>query len=178
MIQSLAVLFQYSSGESMYNAAILLMIVVVVLLYMGSRFLRDARGIRRELADGRTLKELDEMVLDTRETLLNDYDKITGGIDQRLDRLEKHNREAEAMIVRLETLLNSERLKTLEDRGILFAIEAGESTSGEQDRAKRIAELLRSGASVEEVSRITEAGIREVELVKMLLRRREEAEGA
>jgi len=163
----------------MEAAAILLAVVVVILLYMGSRFLRDARAIRRELSDGRTLKELDEMAEEAREKLTADFDEVTRGLDKRLDRTEKLNREAQTTIARLEAVLNSERLKTLEERGILFAIEAGEKSGGrEGDRNRRIAELLRSGASVEEVARITEAGVREVELVRLLLRRREEAGGA
>ncbi len=160
-------------------AAILLAVILVVGLYIGNRFLRDARAIRRELADGRTLKELDHMVDETREQLLTDYDQVTSGLDKRIDRLEKLNSDAETMIAKLEAVLASERLKTLEERGILFAIEAGEkSESSEGNKSKRIAELLRGGATVEEVARIAEASVREVELVRLLLRRREEAEGA
>jgi hypothetical protein len=162
----------------MTTAAILLGLIVVILLYMGNRFLRDARGIRRELSDGKTLKELNDMVHETRDSLLQDYDEIVKGIDSRLGRLDAKNRDAETTIGRLETLLKSERLKILEERGILFAIEAGEDQKGEKDRTKRITELLRSGASVEEVARITEAGVREVELVRLLLRRKDEAERA
>lgn len=165
-------------GASMTTAAILLGLIVVILLYMGNRFLRDARGIRRELSDGKTLKELNDMVHETRDSLLQDYDEIVKGIDSRLGRLDAKNRDAETTIGRLETLLKSERLKILEERGILFAIEAGEDQKGEKDRTKRITELLRSGASVEEVARITEAGVREVELVRLLLRRKDEAERA
>ncbi len=162
----------------MTTVVVLLAVIVVLLLYMGTRFLKDARAIRRELADGRTLRELDEMVHETRERLLANYDEVTTDLDKRLDKLDTSKREAEEMIARLEALLQSERLKTLEERGILFAIEAGEGTGHEQDRTMRITELLRSGASIEEVARITEAGVREVELVRLLLRRKKEAEGA
>lgn len=159
--------------------AILLAIILVVLLYMGNRFLRDARAIRSELADGASLKELDEMVNESREQLLNDYDGITGSLDKRIDRLEKLNRDAEVMASRLDGLLNSERLKTLEDRGILFAIEAGDELGhGKVDKNRRIVDLLKGGASVEEVARLTEASVREVELVRLLLKRGEKAEGA
>ena len=160
-------------------AVILLGIIVVIVLYTANRFLRDARAIRRELADGRTLKELDEMVEDAREQLLGDYDEIAKGLDKRIEKLERLKKDAEATIARLEGVLNSERLKVLEERGILFAIESADrSEGGEKDRNRRIADLLKGGASVEEVARITEASVREVELVRLLLRRREEAEGA
>jgi len=160
-------------------AAILLGIILIVLLYMGSRFLRDARGIRKELAHGRTLKELEEMATDAREQLVTDYDEVATGLDKRIERLERLNNSAEAMIARLEGIMNSDRLKTLEERGILFAIESAETSQGtESDRNRRIAELLKGGASVEEVSRITEASVREVELVRLLLRRRDETEKA
>ena len=160
-------------------AAILLGIIVIVLLYMGSRFLRDARAIRSELAAGRTLKELEEMATDAREELVTDYDEIATGLDKRIERLDRLNKSAEATIVRLEGVMNSERLKTLEERGILFAIESTEKSQGtEGDRNRRIAELLKGGATVEEVARITEASVREVELVRLLLRRREETEKA
>lgn len=163
----------------MGTVTVLIVIILVVLLYVGNRFLRDARAIRRELSEGRTLRELDDMVEETREKLLADYDSVTSGLDKRIDKLERLNREAGTMISRLEGVLSSERLKSLEDRGILFAIEAGDK-SGKQvgDKSKRIAELLRGGASVEEVARITEASVREVELVRLLLKRREEASGA
>ncbi len=160
-------------------AAILLAVLVIVMLYMGNRFLRDARAIRKELSEGATLKELNEMVVESREQLLSDYDEITEGLDGRIEKLEKLRNEAETAIARLEAALNSERLKTLEERGILFAIEAGEGASGEEgDRNRRMAELLKGGASVEEVARITEASVREVELVRLLLKRSETAEGA
>ncbi|HDS30081.1 MAG TPA: hypothetical protein ENN67_03470 [Firmicutes bacterium] len=162
----------------MATASLLLLLILCIVIYVGNKFLRDARGIRRELAQGKTLRELDDMVHDTRETLLHDYDEIVKGIDTRLDKLEQKTREAEAVIGRLENLLKSERLKVLEERGILFAIEAGEEQKGEKDRTKRIAELLRGGASVEEVARITESGVREVELVRLLIRRKDEAERA
>lgn len=163
----------------MDTAAVLLAIIVVVLFYIGSRFLRDARGIRSELADGRTLRELDDMVEETREKLLADYDSVTSGLDKRIEKLERLNRDAGTMIARLEGVLDSERLKQLEERGILFAIEAGEGKgTREGDKSKRITDLLRGGASVEEVARITEASVREVELVRLLLKRREEAAGA
>lgn len=154
-------------------AAILMGLTVVFLLYMGDKFLKDARGIRRELSDGRSLKELNDMVQETREHLANDYDQLVDQLDRKTAQLEKLNRDAETNIGKLENLLKSERLKTLEERGILFAIDV-DREKGEKDRSKRIAELLRGGASVEEVARITEASIREVELVKLLVRRREE----
>lgn len=154
-------------------AVLLFLLAVVLLGYSAHRFLRDARAIRRELADGRTLKELRDMVDDTREQLLTDYDEIASELDRRIDNLERLVREADAATGRLEAVLQSERLKTLEERGILFAIDV-DKEKGERDRSRRIAELLRSGASVEEVARITEASVREVELVKMLVRRREE----
>jgi len=157
----------------------------VILLYMANRFVKDARAIRKELSEGATLKDLNDMVVDTRDELLTDYDRITGGLDKRITRLDELNGEAEKYIARLEAVLNSERLKTLEERGILFAIETSDSAAGnETDRNTRIADLLKGGASVEEVARITEASVREVELVKLLLRRsqesdrREAAEGA
>jgi hypothetical protein len=153
--------------------AILLAIIVVLLLYMGNRHLRDVRGIRRELSQGRSLNELNDMVHETRDRLLNDYDEISSKLDEKSQVLEKLNREAETAAVRLETVLKSERLKTLEERGILFAIDV-DKEKGERDRNKRMAELLKGGATVEEVARITEASIREVELVKLLIRRREE----
>lgn len=154
-------------------SAILLLICILVLLYMGNRFLKDARGIRQELAEGRTLKELHDMVHETRDQLLSDYDSISSELDKKIERLERSIREAETAAGKLEALLQSERLKTLEERGILFAIEV-DKEKGEKDRARRIADLLRSGASVEEVARITEASVREVELVRLLIRRREE----
>ena len=154
-------------------AAILLAIIVVILLYMGNRFLKDARGIRRELSDGRSLRELNDMVHETRERLLGDYDEVSGKLEGKIQEIEKLNREAETVTGRLETVLKSERLKTLEERGILFAIDV-DREKGEKDRNKRMAELLRGGATVEEVARITEASVREVELVKLLIRRREE----
>ena len=98
---------------------------------------------------------------------------MTGEIDRKIERLERLNRDAETTIGKLDALLKSERLKTLEERGILFAIDV-DKEKGEKDRGKRIAELLRGGASVEEVARITEASVREVELVRLLVRRREE----
>jgi len=161
-------------------AAILLGIIVIVLLYMGNRFLRDARAIRKELADGATLKELNDMVRETRDRLGVDYDKVTTGLDKRIERLANLKRDAETLAGRLEGLLNNERIKALEERGILFAIEAGENLGkGEEvDKNRRIVELLRGGASVEEVARIAEASIREVELVRLLLKRGEKAEGA
>ena len=154
-------------------AAILLAIIVILLLYMGNRFLKEARGIRRELADGRTLRELNDMVNESREQLVANYDEMTEELDRRVDRLERLNRDAETTIGRLEAVLQSERLKTLEERGILFAIDV-DKEKGEKDRAKRIADLLKSGATVEEVARMTEASVREVELVRLLVRRREE----
>ena len=154
-------------------AAILLAIIVVILLYMGNRFLKDARGIRRELSDGRSLRELNDMVHETRERLLSDYDEISCKLEGKIKEIERLNREAETVTGRLETVLKSERLKTLEERGILFAIDV-DREKGEKDRNKRMAELLRGGATVEEVARITEASVREVELVKLLIRRREE----
>jgi hypothetical protein len=154
-------------------ATVLMALTVVLLLYMGNRFLKDARGIRRELADGRSLKELSDMVHETREQLASDYDKIVEELDRKTSLLEKLNREAETNIGKLEGVLKSERLKTLEERGILFAIDV-DREKGEKGRSKRIAELLRGGSSVEEVARITEASVREVELVKLLVRRREE----
>ena len=154
-------------------AAVLMGLTVVFLLYMGDKFLKDARGIRRELSDGRSLKELNDMVQETREQLATDYDQLVDQLDRKTAQLEKLNRDAETNIGRLENVLKSERLKTLEERGILFAIDV-DREKGEKDRSKRIAELLRGGASVEEVARITEASIREVELVKLLVRRREE----
>lgn len=162
----------------MTTAAVLLGIIVIILLYMGSKFLRDARGIRKELSDGRTLTELDDMVTETREKLLADYDSITEGLDKRVRKLDRLTTEAATMISRLEGVLDSERLKTLEERGILFAIEAGDSLGNVvADKNSRISDLLRGGASVEEVARITEASVREVELVRLLLRRRDEASG-
>ena len=160
--------------------AILLAFVTILLLVMGNRFLKDARAIRKELSEGATLRDLNEMVTETRDQLLGDYDEVTSGLDKRIERLEKVNREAEANISRLEGVLNSDRLRVLEERGILFAIEAGEKSGGGQgkDRNRRIADLLRGGASVEEVARITEASVREVELVRLLLKRSEKAEGA
>jgi hypothetical protein len=98
---------------------------------------------------------------------------MTEELDRRVDRLERLNRDAETTIGRLEAVLQSERLKTLEERGILFAIDV-DKEKGEKDRAKRIADLLKSGATVEEVARMTEASVREVELVRLLVRRREE----
>ncbi len=162
----------------MTTVAVFLGIIVIILLYMGSRFLRDARGIRKELSDGRTLSELDDMVRETREKLLADYDSITEGLDKRVQKLDRLNSEAATMISRLEGVLDSERLKTLEERGILFAIEAGDSLGNEvADKNSRISDLLKGGASVEEVARITEASVREVELIRLLLRRRDEASG-
>ncbi len=159
--------------------AILLAFVTILLLVMGNRFLKDARAIRKELSEGATLKDLNDMVNETRDQLLGDYDEVTSGLDKRIERLEKVNREAEANISRLEGVLNSDRLRVLEERGILFAIEAGEKSGGQgKDRNRRIADLLRGGASVEEVARITEASVREVELVRLLLKRSEKAEGA
>jgi hypothetical protein len=154
-------------------AAVLMGLIVVLLLYMGDKFLKDARGIRRELSDGRSLKELNDMVEETREQLATDYDQLVDQLDRKIAQLEKLNREAETNIGKLENVLKSERLKTLEERGILFAIDV-DREKGEKDRSKRIAELLRGGASVEEVARLTEASVREVELVKLLVRRREE----
>jgi hypothetical protein len=154
-------------------AAILLLIVLIVLLYMGNRYLKDIRAVRRELSDGRSLRELNDMVHETRDQLLNDYEEISSKLDQKIQILEKLSKEGDNTSGRLETVLKSERLKTLEERGILFAIDV-DKEKGEKDRSKRIAELLRGGASVEEVARITEASVREVELVKLLVRRREE----
>jgi hypothetical protein len=163
----------------MVFAAITLAIIFIALLLMANRFVKDARAIRKELSGGATLKELNDMTQESREQLLSDYDSITTGLGKRIDKLEKLNREAESMAHRLENMLNSERLKTLEERGILFAIEAGENHGGsEADKHRRIADLLRGGASIEEVARITEASVREVELVKLLLKRGEKAEGA
>ncbi len=161
-------------------SAILLGVIVIVLLYMGNRFLRDARAIRRELADGASLKELHDMVRDTRDDLGVDYDRITTGLDKRIDKLDTLKRDAETLSARLEGLLNNERVKALEERGILFAIEAGESLGKgvEVDKNRRIVELLKGGASVEEIARIAEASIREVELVRLLLKRGQNAEGA
>ena len=153
--------------------AILVSITVLLLLFLGNKFLRDVRGIRRELADGKTLRELDDMVHESREELLATFDEISEELDRRVARLENLNREAETLAARLEALLNSERLKTLEERGILFAIDV-DKEKGERDRSKRIADLLRGGASVEEVARMTEASVREVELIKLLIRRKEE----
>jgi hypothetical protein len=162
----------------MGTVSVLLAIIVVVLLYIGNRFLRDARAIRKELSDGRTLRDLDDMVEETRDKLLADYDSVTSGLDKRTEKLERLNREAGTMISRLEGLLNSERLKTLEERGIIFAIEAGEKSGKQEgDKNKRIAELLRGGASIEEVARITESSVREVELIRLLIKRREEVSG-
>ena len=50
-------------------AAILLALGIILLLYMGNKFLRDARGIRNELASGGTLRELNDMVNDTESSL-------------------------------------------------------------------------------------------------------------
>jgi len=161
----------------MYIVWILMAAITVILLYMANRFLKDARAIRKELSEGATLKDLNEMVGDSREELLTDYDRVSEGLDKRIGRLENLNRDAEANIARLEKALNSERLKTLEERGILFAIETSETSAGaETDRNKRIADLIKGGSSVEEVSRITEASVREVELVKLLLKRNAEDE--
>jgi hypothetical protein len=154
-------------------AIILLAIIGISLLYMGNRYLRDIHAVRRELSEGRTLRELNEMVNDTRENLMSEYEEMSDELTRRIDRLEKVNRDAETTIGRLEAVLKSERLKTLEERGILFAIDV-DKEKGEKDRSKRIADLLRGGASVEEVARITEASVREVELVRLLVRRREE----
>jgi len=160
-------------------AAIILAVTVVVLLYMGNRYLKDLRAIRRELADGKSLNEINTMVRETREQLLTDYDEVTTGLDKRIERLEALTREAETTLSRLENVMNSDRLKILEERGILFAIEPSQGeNSPEADRNKRIADLLAGGATVEEVSRITEASVREVELVRLLLKRRREVEGA
>ena len=160
-----------------YVVWILMAAITVILLNMANRFLKDARAIRKELSEGATLKELHEMVGETREELLNDYDRITAGLDKRTERLGNMNRDAEKNIARLEGVLNSERLKTLEERGILFAIETSDKGSGrETDRNKRIADLLKGGASVEEVARITESSVREVELIRLLLRRSQDSE--
>jgi hypothetical protein len=163
-----------STDDKVMNfAAILLAIIAVVLLYQGNRFLRDVRAVRRELSGGRSLHELNDMVHETRDRLLSDFDEISSKLDEKIQTLEKLNKEAETAAGRLEAVLKSERLKTLEERGILFAIDV-DKEKGEKDRNKRMAELLRDGASVEEVARITEASVREVELVKLLVRRREE----
>jgi hypothetical protein len=158
-----------------YLIAGLLAFITIVLLYLGNRFLKDAKGIRKELSEGKTLIELDNMVKDTRDELMVNYDEVRAGLDKRLEKLEVLKKEADKTIKRLENLLDSERLKTLEERGILFAIEAGEKQGVEADRNTRIAKLLKSGASVEEVARITEASVREVELVRLLLKRKSEA---
>ncbi|MFH1676357.1 MAG: hypothetical protein ABIC40_04955 [bacterium] len=158
--------------------AILLATVVVIVIYIGNKYLKDLRAVRRELADGKTLSELDEMANESREKLLGNFEDMSKKLDRRLERLDKLHKEAEGTIGRLEALLKNERLKTLEERGILFAIEAGENANSEKDRSKRIADLLRNGASIEEVSRITEASIREIELIRLLLKRREKNETA
>lgn len=155
-----------------------LAITVIILIYAADQYLKNIRGIRRELADGKTLRDLDEMVRDTRDELMVNFDEVSAGLDKKIIRLENLKRDAQQTIARLEALLDNERLKILEERGILFAIEAGDKSGGKTDRNKRIADLLKSGASVEEVARITEASVREVELVRLLIRRATEAEGA
>jgi hypothetical protein len=157
----------------MSSAAILLSVIIVILLYFVNKFLKDARAIRRELAEGRSLRELNDMVSDTREHLMSDYDEITCELEGKIAQLERLVKDAETAAGKLDAVLKSERLKTLEERGILFAIDV-DKEKGEKDRHKRIADLLRGGASVEEVARVTEASVREVELVKLLIRRREE----
>ena len=101
-------------GIAIEIAAILLAIIVVVLFYVGSRFLRDVRGIRKELANGRTLTELDEMVNESREQLLSDYDKVSQELDKRIDRLDKLSREETnayyAVLYRFVAMLLAERL--------------------------------------------------------------------